>query len=131
MGVADVADLIELASAHQVRGSQALVAGDSTAAVVWLALAAEAAVDVLADAMGADSRKNHHRRATLARRAFDQGLVDEDLGSLLIRLNTERQRAVHDGTPPDLRGRRLEDVAEAVAALIRAAARSAERGAAQ
>lgn len=119
-------ELVALARAHEARAADAIRVRDETAAVLWLALAAEVAVDVLARAMGTDPRRDHHRRATLARRAFERGLVSDDLGSLLIRLHTERQRAAHHGVGPDLRGRTTEDAARGVAVLVAAAERAAQ-----
>lgn len=52
--------------------------------------------------------------------------MDEDLGSLLVRLNEERKRAVYDGREPDLRGRSWPDLLDAVDALVAVARKDAD-----
>ena len=115
---------------HLARARHALDLGDETAAVLWCSLCAEAAVDKLAERRGIDTRKNHFRRASLARRLSESGVLDDDLGDLLIRLNNERNHATYEGHQPDLRGRSWDYVLACLDDLVAAACRaegSAER----
>jgi hypothetical protein len=110
-----------LAADHLGRARAAYAVDDWTAVVLWAALALEAAVATSAARLGMDDRKDHHRRATLARRLHEQGVLPEDLGSLLIRLNTERKHAVHEGRQPDLRGRDWDSVLDSIERAVAAA----------
>lgn len=111
----------ELAKAHLSRARNALELGDQTAAVLWSNLCAEVALEVIATSRGIDSRKEHFRRASIARRLFEMGAIGEDLGDLLIRLNNERKHATYEGLPPDLRGRSWESVFDSLAELVNVA----------
>lgn len=116
-------DEIELARTHLDRARQALEGGDETAAVLWCNLSAEIAIRHAAAAQGIDSRKDHFRRATLAKRLFEMDVLPEDLADLMIRLNNERKHGVYEGRPPDLRGRSWEEVLDSLERLVQAAAR--------
>ncbi|HEU5105663.1 MAG TPA: hypothetical protein VFU11_07455 [Solirubrobacterales bacterium] len=107
-----------LAKTHLERARQALSFGDETAAVLWCNLCAEVAVTHVADVRGLDARKDHFRRAVLARRLFEQGALPEDFADLMIRLNNERNHAAHEGLSPDLRGRSWEEVFAALERLV-------------
>jgi len=115
-------DGIALARAHLERARRALEVEDETAAVLWCNLCAEVAVTLIASAQGIDSRKDHFRRAILARRLFEQGALPEDFADLMIRLNNERNHAAHEGLPPDLRGRSWDQVLASLERLLQAAA---------
>lgn len=117
----------ELAEAHLRRARNALREGDETAAVLWGNLCAEVALDQIAAARGIDSRGEHFRRSSVARRLHEIGTLDEDLGDLLIRLNNERKHAIYEGRPPDLRGRSWDSLLDSLTELVAAAARAAER----
>jgi len=110
-----------IASEHLARARAAHEANDPTATAVWAALALESAISITARKLGIDDRKDHYRRSTLARRLYESGHLPEDLSSVLIRLNTERKLAVHEGKKPDLRGRDWEMVLDAVARAVAAA----------
>jgi HEPN domain-containing protein len=112
---------VSLARDHLERARAALSRGDSVEAVVWSALCAEIAIDALAAAAGIDTRKDHFRRASMASRLHEQGLVETDLRSLVIRLNDERKRAVYEGGEPDLRGRTWAETLAALEVLVVAA----------
>ena len=116
-------DEIELARAHLARARHALEEGDETAAVLWCNLSAEIAIAYTAAAQGVDSRKDHFRRATLAKRLFEMGVLPEDLADLMIRLNNERKHGVYEGRSPDLRGRSWEEVFASLERLVQAAER--------
>lgn len=76
---------------------------------------------------GMDTQQSHFRRASLARRLFEEGALDEDLGSLLVRLNTERKLAVYDGRVPDLHGRSWPDLLQSLDRLVAAVEVDARR----
>lgn len=75
-------------------------------------------MECIAGQNGIDLRKSHFRRASVARRLFELGVLDEDLTSLLIRLNNERKHAVYEARRPDLRGRTWEQVMERLGGLV-------------
>jgi HEPN domain-containing protein len=115
-------DEVALARAHLERARTALGEGDETAAVLWCNLCAELAVAHVAAVQGIDTRRDHFRRASLARRMYEVGAVPEDLGDLMIRLNNERKHGVYEGRAPDLRGRTWEQVFDSLERLVEAAA---------
>lgn len=97
--------------------------GDQAAAVLWSSLCAEVALESIAASRGIDSRQEHFRRASAARRLHEMGVLEEDFANLLIRLNNERKHATYEGIPPDLRGRSWGSVFDSLAELV-AVARS-------
>jgi HEPN domain-containing protein len=111
----------QLARAHLDRARHAVDEGESVQAIVWSALCAEVAVDAIAASSGIDTRKDHFRRASISARLHEQGLLESDLRSLLIRLNDERKRAVYGGATPDLRGRSWSDVLSRLEDLVEVA----------
>ena len=111
----------ELARAHLARAKEALAAGDETAAALWSSLCAEVAVATVAEQRGIDTRKDHFRRASIARRLFELGALPDDLTDLMIRLNNERKHGVYEGRAPDLRGRSWDQVFDSLERLIDAA----------
>lgn len=115
--------------AHLSRARDALKEGDETAAVLWSNLCAEVALESIAASHGINSRREHFRRASAARRLFEMGVLDEDLAGLLIRLNNERKHATYEGRAPDLRGRTWKSVLDSLADLVAVAVRSGERSA--
>jgi HEPN domain-containing protein len=118
-------DLARLAGEHLARARDALDRGHTVEAVVWSSTAAEVAVKALAENRGIDTRRDHFRRASLARRIHEEGIIEADLGSLLIRLNNERKHALYEARQPDLRGRDWNEVLDAVGTLVVAAQREA------
>jgi hypothetical protein len=117
------ADLARLAADHLVRANDAVARDAFLEAVVWANLAAEVGITALAQSRGIDTQQDHFRRASLARRLHEDGVLPEDLGSLLVRLNDARKHAVYDGHEPDLRGRSWPDVLRAIGDIV-AVARS-------
>ena len=117
-------DGIELSRAHLDRARHALEMGDETAAVLWCNLCAEIAIAHVAAGQGIDPRKDHFRRATLAKRLFERGELPEDLADLMIRLNNERKHGVYEGRSPDLRGRSWEEIFDSLERLIQVAAKA-------
>jgi len=115
-----------LAAKHLERARQGFDAGDETAAVVWSSLCAQVAIALIAREHGVDTRRDHFQRASAARRLFDTGVLEKDVGDLLIRLNEERKCAIYDGRAPDLRGRTWEDVFDVLGYLVEVAGRSAQ-----
>lgn len=114
-----------LAEEHLSRARNAVEVGDFTAAVQWANLCAEVAVECIAAKHDIDSRRDHFRRASAARRLHETKVLDKDLAELLIRLNNERKHATYEGLQPDLRGRSWQDVLDSLSALVAAAAGSA------
>jgi HEPN domain-containing protein len=117
---------IRLAEAHFARAREALAKGDETAAVLWSNLCAEVAMECIARQNDMDLRKDHFLRASAARRLFEAGILDEDLTSLLIRLNNERKHAVYEARSPDLKGRTWEQVMEHLGRLVAVASQAAQ-----
>lgn len=121
--VPSTADLARLAADHLDRANDAAGRSAFVEAVVWANLAAEVGITALAKGRGIDTQHDHFRRASLARRLHEDGVLPEDLGSLLVRLNDARKLAVYDGREPDLRGRSWPDVLRAIGQIV-AVARS-------
>jgi len=107
-----------LAKAHLARAREAVEVGDETSAVLWGNLCAEVAVECIAAARGINTRQDHFRRASAARRLTEAGVLESEVADLLIRLNNERKHAVYDGRPPDLRGRSWEQVFDELGRLV-------------
>lgn len=114
-----------LAAEHLARARVALEREDEVAAVTWSYACAEIAIGQIAAARGLDSRNEHFRRATLARRLYELGGVPEDLADLMIRLNNERKHGMYEGRKPDLRGRTWEEVFAQLEKLVRVAREAA------
>lgn len=94
---------------------------DARGAVSALFYAAEAAVVAIADAHGVETKRNHKMKADAATELHAQGVLEEDFGPLLRKLNQERKDVWYEGEPPDFGGQDISEVAEEVRLLIEAA----------
>lgn len=115
----------ELAREHLNRGLAGIVAGDSTEAVSWLFLSLEAAIVSVADQHGLDTRKQHWKKAEVAKELHSEGILPHDFSDTLRLLNAARKVATYDGDEPDLEDHSLEEIA----ADVETAVELAEQGA--
>ena len=104
----------------------AVTADDYTEAVTWLFAALEAAVVAVADKHGIDTKKQHWKKAEVAKDLYDQGHFPADFSPTLDTLNRARKIAVYEGDEPDLGDESLEDVAADVEAAVEAAEQEVE-----
>jgi hypothetical protein len=114
----------ELAREHLDRAQPHVPDGDATQAITWLHLAAEAAVEAMADVRGIDTMKLHQRKAKVAHELYEQGAFSVDLRDTLVLLNEARKTTNYRGDEVDLEGRSTEDLYE----LIDRAVTEAENG---
>lgn len=116
----------QLAREHLERARPAVMTEDYTEAVTWLFAALEAAVVAVADKHGIDTKKQHWKKAEVAKNLYDQGHFPADFSPTLDTLNSARKVAVYEGEEPDLGDESLEDVAADVEAAVAAAEQEAE-----
>lgn len=114
----------KLAREHLDRAAPHIPDGDDTQAITWLHLAAEAAVEALAQAHGIDTMKLHARKARVAHDLYVGGAMTVDLRDTLRLPNDARKATNYSRGAADLEGRSLEDVHSNVAQAVR----DAERG---
>jgi HEPN domain len=107
-----------LAREHLTTAQRELAAGAIVPAIMFLHLAAEAAVVSLADREGIDTKKRHDRKADAARELFRRGVVPEDLSEPLRSLNQVRKDATYEGEDPELDVDELEALSEQVEAIV-------------
>ena len=103
-----------LAREHLDRAEPHVPDGDTTQAITWLHLAAEAAVEAMADAHGMDTMKRHQRKAKVAHELYEQGVFSVDLRQTLVLLNEARKNANYRGDDIDLEGRSTEGLYELI-----------------
>ncbi len=101
----------QLAREHLERALHAVTAEDYTEAVTWLFAALEAAIVAVADHHAIDTRKQHWKKAEVAKELHDSGLLSHDFSDTLDLLNEARKVAVYEGDEPDLGDQSLEDIA--------------------
>lgn len=109
---------VELAREHLDRALRAVSTDDQTEAVTWLFAALEAAIVAVADEQGIDTKKQHWRKAEVAKELHDSGVLARDFSDTLDLLNEARKVAVYEGDEPDLGDETLEDVAADVEMAI-------------
>ena len=103
-------DRAKLAREHLERAEPHVPDGDVTQAITWLHLAAEAAIDALADEHNIDTKKSHPTKAKVARELHNDGRISVDLRGTLRLLNEARKSTNYDRTTPDLEGQSIEDI---------------------
>jgi hypothetical protein len=108
---------VELAREHLNRALDEL-ATDEVAASLWLFLAAEQALEAIAEPRGIDTKKNHQVRIAAAKRLAAEGVVPEETPELLDTLNEARKRTTYEGEALDLKEWSLEEAAVAVETLV-------------
>lgn len=111
-------DKAVLAREHLERALPAVTAEDSTEAVTWLFAALEAAVVAIAQARGIDTKRQHWKKAEVAKQLHETGVLSHDFSDTLGLLNEARKTAVYEGDEPVLGGRSLEDVATDVETAV-------------
>jgi hypothetical protein len=120
-------DKAVLAREHLERALPAVVAEDYTEAVTWLFAALEAAIVAVADVHGIDTKKQHWKKAEVARQLHESGSLPYDFSDTLTVLNGARKTAVYEGEEPDLGDQSLEDLAGDVEAAVELAEKVGRR----
>ena len=113
----------QLAREHLDRALPAVSGDDYTEAVTWLFAALEAAIVAIADRQGIDTQKQHWKKAEVAKRMYESGVLPQDFSDSLDILNEARKVAVYEGDEPDLGRHSLEDIAADVEAAVELAER--------
>jgi hypothetical protein len=108
----------KLAQEHLRRAEPHIPDGDTTQAITWLHLAAEAAVEAMAESQRIDTAKRHQRKAQVARELYEADLLPVDLQDTLLLLNEARKRTNYDGSEVDLRGRSTQELFDEIAAAV-------------
>jgi hypothetical protein len=108
----------ELAREHLDRGLTGVSAGDATEAVAWLFLSLEAAIVSVADKHGLKTRKQHWKKAEVAKKLHSRGILPHDFSDTLRLLNEARKVTTYEGDEPDLEGGSLEDIAADVETAV-------------
>lgn len=114
-----------MARKHLSTAQHELDGGAFVPAIMFLHLAAEAAVVALAESVGIDTRRRHDLKADAAGELFRRGVVTEDLSEVLRSLNQVRKDATYEGEDPDLSAEDLETLAQRIATIVVAAERRA------
>ena len=92
---------------------------DPESAVTWAFYSYENCVTALAELYDRRWTKNHREKVQLARRLYHEGLVSRDVGDKLEELNDLRKNVAYDEPGPDLESADLEDLTDALEALIK------------
>jgi hypothetical protein len=90
-----------LAREHFTRASGAFEAGDPVAGVMFLHLAAEAAIVALSELNGIATERQHWRKGQAATELHGRGILSADLGPILELLNQARKDAGYEGEDPN------------------------------
>ncbi len=115
----------ELAREHLSTAQRELDGGAFVPEIMFLHLAAEAAVVAVAEIEGIDTRRRHDLKADAAGELFRRGIVPEDLSEGLRSLNQVRKDATYEGEDPDLSAEDLEALAERIETIVVVAERRA------
>ena len=115
----------ELAREHLDRGLAGVSANDATEAVAWLFLSLEAAIVSVADKHGMETKRQHWKKAEVAKDLYSQGVLPQDFSSILQLLNEARKVATYEGDEPELEGQSLEDIAADVETAVELAEQEA------
>jgi uncharacterized protein (UPF0332 family) len=113
-------DKRQLAREHLQAAETAVADERPNDAVNALFYAGEAAVVVLAEQHGIDTKKHHGLKADAASELHNKGVLAEDYGPVLRVLNQARKDIWYEGEEPELDGD-LEDLAAEVEELVEAA----------
>jgi uncharacterized protein (UPF0332 family) len=113
-------DKRQLAREHLEVAETAVADERMNEAVNALFYAGEAAVVVLAEQHGIDTKKHHGLKADAASQLHDEGALAEDYGPVLRVLNQARKDIWYEGEEPELDGD-LEDLVAQVEKLVEAA----------
>jgi len=111
----------ELAREHLDTAQRELAEGAIVPAIMFLHLAAEAAIVALAEREGIDTKKRHDKKAEAAHELYRRGVVGEDLGESLRSLNQARKDATYEGEDPELDSEALEALAVRIETVVKAA----------
>lgn len=111
----------ELAREHLNTARRELEEHAIVPAIMFIHLAAEAAVVALADREGIDTKKRHDLKADAARELFCRGLIEDDLSEPLRSLNQARKDATYEGDDPEFSEEELDELADRIEALVLAA----------
>jgi hypothetical protein len=113
-----------LAREHFTRASGAFEAGDPVAGVMFLHLAAEAAVVALAELQGIATERQHWCKGQAATELHAHGVLSTDLGPILGLLNQARKDASYEGEQPDFGDWTSEELLSIVEDAVQAAEKS-------
>ena len=113
-------DKRQLAREHLEAAERAVTEERLNDAVNALFYAGEAAVVVLADRHGIDTKKHHGLKADAASELHSKGVLAKDYGPDLRVLNQARKNIWYEGEEPELDGD-LEDLVADVEELVEAA----------
>jgi uncharacterized protein (UPF0332 family) len=113
-------DKRQLAREHLEAAQRAVKEERLNDAINALFYAAEAAVVVLAEQHGIDTKKHHGLKADAASDLHSNGVLAKDYGPLLRVLNQARKDIWYEGEEPEL-DRDLEDLVAEVEELVEAA----------
>jgi len=108
----------QLAREHLDRALPAVTVEDHTEAVTWLFAALEAAIVAVAERHGIDTKKQHWKKAEVAKQLHDSGALPHDFSDTLDILNEARKVAVYEGDEPDLGDQSLEGIAADVETAV-------------
>lgn len=113
-----------LAREHLSRAGTAFAAGDLVAGVMFLHLAAEAAVVALAELQGIATERQHWRKGQAATELHTRGILSTDLGPILELLNQARKDAGYEGEDPDFGDWTSEELLSTVENAVETAERA-------
>lgn len=116
----------QLARDHLDRALAVVSAEDQTEIVTWLFAAPEAAIVAVADPPRIDTKKQHWRKAEVAKELYDSGVLARDFSGALDLLDA-RKIVVYEGDEPDLGDQTLEDLAADTEAAVELAEREADQ----
>lgn len=115
----------ELAREHLTTAQRELDEGAIVPAIMFLHLAAEAAVVSLAEQEGIDTKKRHDRKADAAHELFRRGILADDLSESLRSLNQSRKDATYEGEDPDFNEEELDALSARIETIVTAAEEAA------
>jgi hypothetical protein len=115
-----------LAREHFTRASGAFAAGDPVAGVVFLHLAAEAAVVALSERHGIATERQHWRKGQAATELHTRGILSTDMGPILEMLNQARKDAGYEGEDPNFGDWTSEDLLSVVEGAVQTAEEAAD-----
>jgi hypothetical protein len=115
-----------LAREHFTRASGAFAAGDPVAGVMFLHLAAEAAVVALSELQGIATERQHWRKGQAATELHTRSILSTDLGPILELLNQARKDAGYEGEDPNFGDWTSEDLLNIVENAVQTAEKAVD-----
>jgi hypothetical protein len=115
-----------LAREHFTRASGAFASGDPVAGVMFLHLAAEAAVVALSELQGIATERQHWRKGQAATELHTRSILSTDLGPILELLNQARKDAGYEGEDPNFGDWTSEDLLNIVENAVQTAEKAVD-----